>query len=583
MKGYAKRRYRRRVVVKARFVRTSMTSSRALAQHLRYISRDAATCEADRGRVFDAMSDDVDRGEFAEAAKDDRHHFRFILSPEDGTEMADLKPFIRDLVVSMERDLGTRLEWVAAVHDNTDHPHVHMVIRGRRDDGRDLVMPRAYISHGVRERAEEIVTLELGPQSQLEKETKLARQTGADRFTDVDRSLAKLSNANGELNLAQTPIRYRSVNTARLNTLASLGLARKHGADRWQIATGFEKTLKELGNRGDIIKQMNQALKDKTDRIVAPNIQYALEQGNSLTGAVLRVGMSGEGHDEPFVMIDGLDGRVTTVRVNEQSIPEDLRNGMIVTLMPGKQGPKPSDLTISKIAAANDGVYAVDLHQALDPRSSPEFIGAHVRRLEALCRAGIVDRLTDGSWKIPGGYLVQAIRYQERLAFGKGAQLEVESWVSIGDQVSATGLTWLDEASRAQNFGLGFGDDVRSALSDRRTELVRRGLLASVNQDLSREAKAALESSGLDAIGEQLSHQLAKPYVPMPKQGAIEGVYQRPIVRPEGKFAVLDRQRSFTLVPWRTVIERARGQVISGMIRGRNVSWSFGRGKERSF
>jgi type IV secretory pathway VirD2 relaxase len=44
----------------------------------------------------------------------------------------------------MERDLGTKLDWIAVDHYNTDNPHVHLLIRGKAEDGRDLVISRDY-------------------------------------------------------------------------------------------------------------------------------------------------------------------------------------------------------------------------------------------------------------------------------------------------------------------------------------------------------------------------------------------------------------------------------------------------------
>jgi type IV secretory pathway VirD2 relaxase len=42
-----------------------------------------------------------------------------------------------------ERDLDTKLDWIAADHWNSDNPHVHVLIRGRAEDGTDLVISRA--------------------------------------------------------------------------------------------------------------------------------------------------------------------------------------------------------------------------------------------------------------------------------------------------------------------------------------------------------------------------------------------------------------------------------------------------------
>ena len=82
--------------------------------------------------------------------------------------MTDFKAFTRDLMAQAERDLGTRLDWVAVEHHNTEHPHVHVLVRGRADDGTDLVISRDYIRDGMRSRAQALVTMELGPRTDLE-------------------------------------------------------------------------------------------------------------------------------------------------------------------------------------------------------------------------------------------------------------------------------------------------------------------------------------------------------------------------------------------------------------------------------
>ena len=147
--------------------------------------------------MFDAASDDADSKAFAERCEADRHHFRFTVSPEDATEMADLRAFTRELMADAERDLGTRLDWVAVDHWNTDNPHIHVLVRGRADDGKDLVISRDYISHGFRQRAAERVTLELGPRSEQEIRSGLEKEVGADRWTSLDRSLRDMADEGG--------------------------------------------------------------------------------------------------------------------------------------------------------------------------------------------------------------------------------------------------------------------------------------------------------------------------------------------------------------------------------------------------
>src|SRR3546814_15211843 len=88
---------------------------------------------------------------------------RLIVSAEDGAEYPDLKPYIRRLMAQAEQDMGTKLDWVAVDHFNTERPHTHIVLRGIDDRGDNLIIAREYISHGLRERASELVTLDLGP------------------------------------------------------------------------------------------------------------------------------------------------------------------------------------------------------------------------------------------------------------------------------------------------------------------------------------------------------------------------------------------------------------------------------------
>ena len=128
---------------------------------------------------------------FAERCEDDRHHFRFIVSPEDAADMSDLKGFTRDLMRQVEKDLGTKLDWVGVDHWNTDNPHVHVILRGRADDGKDLVIARDYISQGMRARAQDLVTQELGPRTDLDIRRSLDSQIEAERWTRLDRQLVR--------------------------------------------------------------------------------------------------------------------------------------------------------------------------------------------------------------------------------------------------------------------------------------------------------------------------------------------------------------------------------------------------------
>ena len=205
--------------------------------------------------------------DFLERQKGDTYQFRLIVAPEDGDRMADLKPFVRDLMRDMEEDLRTKLDWVAVDHFNTGHPHTHIIIAGHDDRGQDLVMARHYISHGIRHRAQDLVTLELGPEQQFERIIKLANEIKAERFTSLDRGILKDAREN-VLVVSAMPDGARgrserredtqhSLRVGRLRRLEVMGLAEEKQTGVWAIDPNLETKLRSLGQRGDIMVIMN--------------------------------------------------------------------------------------------------------------------------------------------------------------------------------------------------------------------------------------------------------------------------------------------------------------------------------------
>jgi hypothetical protein len=168
----------RRVTVKARIARHGTSDLAAARTHQHYILRDGVTREGGPGQLYDREHDVAAGGDFLERQKGDTYQFRLIVAAEDGGRMADLKPFVRDLMRDMEKDLATRLDWVAADHFNTGHPHTHIIIAGHDDRGQDLV------------------TLKLGPEQQFERMIKLANEMNAERFTSLDRGILRDAKEN---------------------------------------------------------------------------------------------------------------------------------------------------------------------------------------------------------------------------------------------------------------------------------------------------------------------------------------------------------------------------------------------------
>ncbi len=287
----------RGAVIKARVVRHSARTA-SLSTHLTYLRREGVTRDGEKARLFGPETETADAGAFAGRCEEDRHHFRFIISPDDALEMADLKAFTRDLVGQMQKDLGTRLDWVAVDHWNTEHPHIHLIVRGVRDDGQDLVIARDYIKEGMRDRARDLITQELGPRTDLDIRRTIERQIDAERWTQLDRQLLRDVRDTGVIDLAprvdRQPDEFHSLKVGRLRKLETLGLADPIGPGQWVIDDKAEAVLRALGERGDIIKRMHRAL-----------TEHGIERGSAsyvLAGEQLDtpiIGRLAEGCEEP--------------------------------------------------------------------------------------------------------------------------------------------------------------------------------------------------------------------------------------------------------------------------------------------
>ena len=333
------RRDGRRVVVKARIVRHKGLRFRAapLANHAAYLARDGVTRDGQDAALFDADGDAADRSAFAARCEDDRHHFRLIVSPEDAAEMEDLRRFTRELMTDMARDLDTRLDWVAVDHWNTDNPHVHILVRGVAGDGDDLVIDRAYVSEGIRFRAEERVTLELGPRSELELQTAREREVVAERWTGLDRALAdKAAGSLGVVDLrpgAAVGEADRRLLLGRAAKLETLGIAARTGPAQWVVDPDAETILRDLSVRGDIIKTMHRALAREGGLPEAA--RFALHDGrhaDPVIGRLVERGLQDELAGTAYAIVDGADGRVHHLRFDDIEMTGDAASGAIVEL-----------------------------------------------------------------------------------------------------------------------------------------------------------------------------------------------------------------------------------------------------------
>ncbi|WP_163268363.1 relaxase/mobilization nuclease domain-containing protein [Chelativorans alearense] len=324
------------VVIKTRVVRHSARCA-PLGAHLNYLRRDGVTRDGEKPRLFGPESEDMDGRAFAERCEDDRHHFRFIVSPEDAVDMADLKSFARDLMARAEKDLGTKLDWVGVDHWNTDNPHVHIILRGRTDDGQDLVISRDYIKEGMRARAQDLATMELGPRTDLDIRRNLERQVEAERWTQLDRQLVRDGGKTGIVDLAPHPDRqpdeFHALKVGRLRTLEVLGVAGQVGPAQWFIKDEAETVLRELGERGDIIKRMHRALSESgIERGSASYVLAAESLDVPVIGRLVERGLDDELKGTAYAVVDGVDGRTHHIKLPHLDAAGDSAPGSIVEL-----------------------------------------------------------------------------------------------------------------------------------------------------------------------------------------------------------------------------------------------------------
>lgn len=326
----------RGAVVKARFVRHAGRGA-PLATHLNYLRREGVTRDGEKARLFGPGADEADPKAFAERCEDDRHHFRFIVSPDDAVEMAHLKTFARDLVGQMEKDLGTKLDWVAVDHWNTEHPHVHLIVRGVREDGENLVISRDYIKEGMRDRARDLITQELGPRTDHEIRRTLERQIDTERWTNLDRQLARDGYRTGVIDLAPHPNRqpdeFHALKVGRLRKLESLGLADQIGPGQWIVSENAETTLRELGERGDIIKRIHRGLAERgIERGAASYVLASESLDDAVVGRLVARGLDDELKGTAYSVIDGADGRTHHIKLPDLDAAGDSAPGSIVEL-----------------------------------------------------------------------------------------------------------------------------------------------------------------------------------------------------------------------------------------------------------
>ena len=524
---------------------------------------------------------------------------RTVISSEDGVELSDLRTTTRGLMRQMEADLGTKLDWIAVDHHNTGHPHTHILMRGVTDDGKTLNIAGDYIAYGIRERAGEIVTRELGRQTELEVTKQLEREVDADRFTRLDRMLIaeqqgrEFSDLRPDQDMRDTARQNRALLIERARKLERMGLATEIETGKWIVSAQAEPTLRELGERGDIIKTMHRALEREGLAEDRHPVRYVLHRENAterIVGRVLDKGLGGDEMGERVgLVIDGVDGHVHHIEM-DAARAEDVGRGMIVAAGSAPPGPRAADRNILDIAGQG-GVYRPSEHLERargaidriggDPQA---FVRSHVRRLEALRRAGHAERIDADHWRVPADLTERGQAYD--LARDRAnIRISILSPGGLDSQIGHDGATWLDRElaspSRTALANAGFGREVTEAMERRRQSLLNMGHAVRLEDGRIRVSKdfiANLERMEVTRVGKAMAAERGLKFTAAKSGEYVSGTLVGSAQLASGRFAMIDDGIGFQLVPWQPVLDKRIGQHITGTVRDAGgIEWSFGR------
>ncbi len=441
--------------------------------------------------------------------------------------------------------------------------------------------------------------------TELDVTKELEREVDADRFTRLDRMLIAEQRGQG-FRPAPRPghARYLPQNRAllieRARKLERMGLATEIETGHWIVSPKAEPILRELGERGDIIKTMHRVLEREGLGGTALPARYALHRDTAterIVGRVLDKGLGGDEMGERVrLLIDGVDGRVHHIEM-DAAHAEEVGRGMIIAAGSAPAGPRAADRNIVEVAG-QAGVYRPSEHLERsraaieriggDPQA---FVRSHVRRLEALRRAGHAERIDGDHWRVPTDLPERGQAYD--LARDRAnVRISILSLQDLKSQIGHDGATWLDrELVSRQRMVLadeGFGQQVKAALDQRRQALASMGYVSDLGDgrlgpppDLIQR----LEAVDIERTGRALAAERGSQWRPIGPGHPVSGQLVGSAQISSGRFAMIESSADdgglgLSLVPWLPVLDKRIGQQISGIaMSGGGVDWSFARSR----
>jgi type IV secretory pathway VirD2 relaxase len=388
-------------------------SNRARGQwraHGRYLARESAAESKAAAAGFNRERDDIDVVCELEKwqSSGDQRLWKIIVSPEFGDRI-DLHRLARDLIGQMERDLETELEWVAVTHHNTEHPHVHMAIRGVTNARQPLCLKREYVKHGIRGIAEEMCTRQLGYRTSRDAAEAERHEVGECRFTSLDRALLRHADQAtrqsepphftvvkkpAQVGRDESARRHLNHLFARLAVLQRMGLAESVGENTWLVRQDFEEVLRAMQRAKDrqrILAVHGVPISDKRLPIEMLDTRHF----TAVEGRILAHGED-EQSGRRYLMLEGTDAKVHLIYQTPEIEEARSRGGLRTN----------SFVRLRKLFVAGQPI--LDVHEFGDAEQFLKNRSVLRENARALLKRGLVP--TQDGW---GGWLG---RYQAALA-----------------------------------------------------------------------------------------------------------------------------------------------------------------------
>ena len=519
-----------------------------------YLTREEAGGSV-RFAFYDRASDTVDARSITASWSEDPRHFRMIVSAEDGAALGDLRPFIREVMAGLEAKLGTRLEWLAVDHHDTDNPHTHVLIRGRRPDGQELFIPSRLISSGIREQAQEIVTRVLGPRLDVDLVQERFADISRMAVTPLDRELAASRSRRGpdaDATGSHRPAGAAGgVGSGRTGNgwLASRRRPGDCGSGPWPRMRTWCERLRQCSRAG------SRALSSKpiailpslgNSSISAPSMKSATSSWPSSKPAAGNSAMRGSNVRRISLSSAGAEpGAIVSFEPNVPDRPslgcgccadrrEKRRHLLAENPRVSWSRTSTRDLSQPMFAVSRScGAWG----WFSGPGMASSSLAATTSRTRWLSRSGWFSRAPFSA--------------------------QVASYWSLSEQVEARAPTHLDRVLVGDAEGPSgearIAREFEQALQQRRLFLIEQGWMAPHEAAPSRQAMQRLAQLELTNRARVLSGELGMPVLTYDAH-RVSGVYARRIDLAQGRMALIVGERQANLVPWRPALERFAGR-----------------------